>query len=1027
MSIRWQDLPVYRAPVLRPVSKPALLWQLLYALHMVAALLLAIAIRQEWADTIVAVQRFWLAGGIACCAAGAWWSVIRTRNIHLLEGRVPTVSRAIRAWIWPPAWAALATFTIVQLDPPEPVDFRPPIVVLLFALCAWRPFSLLRRIFTSLSRLRFDELVVSLGAIQIVTWLVLWWHAVEIDADDTTSAAAGAFQGVAAAAGLAFAACVVLVRSIDRAASRAQQHRVLALQTREEHRYVRSLGLNPFKSHVFDEMVRAKLTRERHRREEIDDDDADAQLAPTPGAIGRSLVAARSHPRWQRISPTFDRLRNTRRRAATRLATMSDAVEKRTTGAVAAGELDIDTGTTQHRRSSAGDAGHIVPIIEVDPPVGLNAAEPTTTPAVTDYPLADADPPGGQVVRSARDGGAPAGPDAAEPAGPTVDDLPRLPDARRRDPVTSGPDAPTDEAPDAVPDDAPRRRTDVTEPASPEPPASSDPDHERVDTGAAGLTPDDDDEQAGDEDSMPRPRLAALESARLIMLAGLVALALSFDWGVIIALDLREPIRGGAISAQDLLRLDRARNIVNIVLALTLPLQAVWARLASTWADRAGCTTARPRICGWLATVSLLSGTTALLGIVSDASPGTVAVLLLLATTSAWLSIMSTTRLAVWADSSPTNCRIWATGQILVTFVHIATGGTDAVGAGTAIEWLAFLGVALGLVTAVSAVVAGVLALDIEDSIRASRQAARWVEGHRDPDADHATFEPGDAEPFDAESETESETGETEITQAAEIVDGELVGATTPTDPVAEDPPAPHLTVASQRLPRFVMGFSLLLLTFSSLWVTLEAVVLAPRVEDGLLAASDVTQIARARDWAGLVLALTLPLQVLWVVVASERGQFGRSTDRRREQLVRLLAATGGLAMVDVLLLFVLDLPSAIRQIVLAFAFATTWLAVRILRTALHRCHRHAPLVRGWARGLIVLAILSVAAAAGEVTSTTSPDRLAWLWSAHTAVAAVVTFTAILGSSELSAARAAASHVEPQPTDPAGFDEPAST
>ena len=1057
VSIRWQDLPEYRVPVLHRVSKPSIVWQLLCLLDVVAALLLAVAIRQGWTDVILMVQRFWLAGGIAWCAAGAWWSVVRTRNIHLLEGRVPTVGRSVRAWVWPPAWTLLATFTIVQLDPTEPVDIRPAIVVVVFALCAWRPFSLLRRIFTSLSRLRFDELVVSLGAIQILTWLVLWWHAVEIDADDTTSNAARAFQGVAAAAALAFAACVVLVRSIDRAATRAQQHRVLALQTREEHRYVRSLGLNPFKSHVFDEIVRAKLTRERHRREETDDDDPNAQLAPTPGAISRSLVAARSHPRWQRISPAFDRLRHTRRKAAVRLTTMSDAVEKRTTRAARSSESDpataASTGPTPHPRSSAGDAGHIVPIVEAEPPARPTTDEPPATPAVTDYPLSDPDRTRPPVVRSALDVRAAVEPAAVEPAAvepgavePGVDDLPRLPDRRRREPAPSGADTPTDDAVDGVPSEATAGRAGVTEPVPVEPTASRVPDHDSVDAGVAAgdardddtgvdVVVDDDDEQTGDEeDSVPRPRLVALESARLILLAGLVALALSFDWGVIIALDLREPIRGGAISVQDLLRLDRGRNIVNIVLALTLPLQAVWARLASTWARRAGCTTARPRLCGWLATVSLLSGTTALLGIVSEASPGAVAALLLLATTSAWLSIMSTTRLAVWADSSPTNCRIWATGQLLVTLVHIAIGGTDAVDAQTAIEWLAFLGVALGLVTAVSAVVAGVLALDIEDSIRASRRAARWVQGDRHPDAVHALAEPVETartdhvvESADAETEPVVAPDVAEPVEVGHVVDDDRVEAAARPEPVAGNRRALGRLVASPRLPRFVMGFSLLLLTFSSLWVTLEAVVLAPPVEDGILVASDVTQIGRARDWASGVLAVTLPLQVLWVVVASARGRLGRSGGNRHDRLFFLLIATVGLAVVDLLLQFVVDLPSAVRQGVLAVAFATTWAAVRVLGAALDRNHRHVPLVRGWAGGLVVLAVLSVIAAADDVTSTTSADGLAWMWSAHTAVAAVVTFTAILGSSELVDATDTVDGAEPQPAVPAEFDEPAAT
>jgi hypothetical protein len=1108
MSIRWQDLPVYRAPVLPSMSRRALAWQAICGLNAVAALLLAIAIRRGWPDVIDGVQTYWLASAIVFCAVGAWWSVGRTRNLHLLEGRVPTVARAVRAWVWPPLWALLATFTVLRLDPTQPVDIRPGVVVVVFLFCAWRPVALLRRIFTSLSRLRFDELIASLAAIQIVTWLVLWWHAVEVDADETSDVG-GAFQGVAAAASLAFAACTFLIRAIDTATTRAQHHRVLALQTREEHRYVRSLGLNPFKSHVFDEIVRAKLTRERHRREAAGDDELDPHFAPTAGAISRSLVAARSHPRWERVSGAVERLRRTRRRAAERLATMSDAVEQRTAPSV------IDDGTTLPRTSSdvwaessrrqpadIGDTGDDMPSFDVAPPLGLTADDaPTapTVPTVNDSTLPDTGDPAATAPRQDDTG---------------TSELPRLPDAPRHDASTP--------ADDVV--------------AAPEPDAVREPD-------APVDVVDDDDE--GPDETIPPPRLAALESARFILLAGLVALALSFDWGVVLALDLSEPIRGGAISARDLVRLDRGRDVVNIVLALTLPLQAVWARFASVWAQRAGCTTARPRLCGWLAVVSLLSGTTALLGIVSDAAPAAVVVLLLLATTSAWMSIMSVTPVALWAESSATNCRIWATGQFVVTIVHIATGGTGDVDAGTAIEWLAFLGVALGLITAVSAVVTGVLALDVEDTIRASKRSALWVQERRhpgstmlgrtaddpvaEPDADDSDVAASDvaapeadvvdeseaddaevdavdvvAEPereadvaaeidepddetdetdeavevagrvqraesgVDVESEVEVEVGvdpitDTDVLDPDEpdpdddldddlmLIDG-LALIDDPVDPDASEPDdEPRLgdetenqvetetenetetetetetdsapptrtgqhddrsasvvqrllrpIVASPRIPRFAMGTALLLVVFGSLWVTLESVVLTPAPDADALAAGDVAEIGRARSWTDAIVTVALPLQVLWVVVASARAHFGRPADRRHDHLFRLLAATVGLAAIDVVLQFAIDAPPVLSQVVLAAMFVTTWLAIRFVRTEVAPYQSHAPLVRGWVVGLAALGVLAVAARTGEVTSSTSSDVLAWLWSAHTAVAAIVTFTAILGSRELS-------------------------
>ena len=185
--------------------------------------------------------------GIAWLVVGACWSDQRTRNILRLEGHYPTRARAIRAWVFPAAWVALISFTVLKMEPNPDFDWRPMVVVAGFVITSWIPYQLIRRLFRSLVRVVPDAAILVLYVLDLIaSGLLWWWFITWIDTDVATDASTLALLTSAAfAAAMALFVAAILVWYIDRAADRGQVLRERTIRTRHDHRVASAARARP--------------------------------------------------------------------------------------------------------------------------------------------------------------------------------------------------------------------------------------------------------------------------------------------------------------------------------------------------------------------------------------------------------------------------------------------------------------------------------------------------------------------------------------------------------------------------------------------------------------------------------------------------------------------------------------------------------------------------------------------------------------------------------------------------------------
>ncbi len=216
-------------------------------------------------DEVTWVGRAGVPVVVVAALAGWWWSDRRTRNIKRLDGRLPSRLRCATAWMSPLVWSGLLALLLVRADPTEPFDIRPSIIVVVFVASLARPYLLVRRIFTSLTRINSDALIATAAVIDLTSIGLLWWRLTDWPSviTDGTSSNAQVLQGLAFATSIALIVNVFVWSAILRAARVAEDHRLGALQTRQEHRVLRLRGIDPTDPAVWWALVQRRIARER--------------------------------------------------------------------------------------------------------------------------------------------------------------------------------------------------------------------------------------------------------------------------------------------------------------------------------------------------------------------------------------------------------------------------------------------------------------------------------------------------------------------------------------------------------------------------------------------------------------------------------------------------------------------------------------------------------------------------------------------------------------------------------------------
>lgn len=212
---------------------------------------------------VTGIGRLGIAAAVLFLGIGWLWSDRRVRNIRLLDGRRPTRARCALGWLAPGIWVALMAVTIVQFEPNELFDFRPAIIVTCFMLAAWRPYALVRRILTMLTRISSDALIGIAFVLDVAGFGLLWWQLTTWPTTiDAGAGSADTTIGVAVAAAIAFGANLIVWRMLIADTDAAETYRLTQLSTRHDHKVLRLRGIDPNDPKVWWELVQRHLERQ---------------------------------------------------------------------------------------------------------------------------------------------------------------------------------------------------------------------------------------------------------------------------------------------------------------------------------------------------------------------------------------------------------------------------------------------------------------------------------------------------------------------------------------------------------------------------------------------------------------------------------------------------------------------------------------------------------------------------------------------------------------------------------------------
>ncbi len=158
----------------------------------------------------------------ALFAASVVWSRTVAENTRRLRGRWPSLNRATRVWFYPTVWVALAALTFLRIKVTSEFNPLPAIAAIVFAIVLYCPFSMLHRIFKTLTRVRPDGAIRAAYLLDLAGFGIIWWRLTDwpdpITPDDTGLVDAMAWAAIASSGLLLISAGITanLAHQIDR-------------------------------------------------------------------------------------------------------------------------------------------------------------------------------------------------------------------------------------------------------------------------------------------------------------------------------------------------------------------------------------------------------------------------------------------------------------------------------------------------------------------------------------------------------------------------------------------------------------------------------------------------------------------------------------------------------------------------------------------------------------------------------------------------------------------------------------------
>ncbi|NNE12306.1 MAG: hypothetical protein HKN41_08700 [Ilumatobacter sp.] len=699
----------YQAPELLPSRWPKRVVLAARATALVWVMAVTIAAGLESATALDVLSLAGFAVLITIVGSGWWWTDHLTRNLKLLDGRLPTRVRSVSGWLVPLVVVVVLELTVARMEPTDLFDIRPLLIGSLTALAFWRPYALVRRILATLIRVRQDALLGSAYVIDLVAFGLVWWRLSSGDGGSPEGVSYGELVAVSASAALALALGMVVWVMLTRACDRAIDHRASSQRTRYDHRMLRLAGVDPTDPDVWWELVARRAREDRA---------AELAIAEATGAQQSTTQLGAAD-----VDALVDDVRRTH---ATELRRLGEERSQ-----------DLMVRLRERLASVVGDDRDD----GVDPAIAVAPAAPSEQPAPEAEPdrkaVRDREPP---LVEQEL---APDGRIEDAPIDEHSEDV----DSDELDDEHTGElvPVPSEQAPLGTPDQADEAGDDQTtvedlgaptqpvaeEPAMADVTFAIDPDlplarllreakAAQVEAALAEQRRSIDDKHADGERMVP-PTLYALDAVRLLIV--IVFACVTVAAGRFMTLVLGAGTEFQSITASSVGELETARQTIIIAFLGATAIVPFWALLFSIYGRRAGGP--GPSLSSALAPAVVGLGATSA-GLVAHSSDST-GLLLVTACVSVIAAIVAAARIEPirhWFDLRAHTLIAWVC-IVPALLLTIALGGLLAeIDPKDSLPLLAFVGVMLTLGSALMTVFAALSSSDLQDEIRVTPSMA---------------------------------------------------------------------------------------------------------------------------------------------------------------------------------------------------------------------------------------------------------------------------------------------------------------